>query len=176
MICFSLPSWLQLFQAHFSLPCQAFQGWGAGRAKSFTLHRQASPAAVHAGSQPAPTTASACPESRRSVQRGTDLHLLEEPLRDPACHPVRENDWAYFSFSHHSASPVRTQHLFTVTVPTPTHPPPLSHFRVSSSRGGGPGATLKEPTGLTSHLPRWRPSHLGRVCGMSVEGPIHGLS
>lgn len=118
MICFSLPSWLQLFQAHFLLPCQAFQGWGAGRAKTFTLHRQASPAGLDTGSHPAPT-ASACPESRRSFLRGTDLHLLEEPLRDPVCHPVREKDWAYFSFSHHSASPVGTQHLFTVTVPHP---------------------------------------------------------
>lgn len=30
MICFSLPSWLQPFQAHFLLPCQATQSLGLG--------------------------------------------------------------------------------------------------------------------------------------------------
>lgn len=98
MICFSLLSWLQLFQAHFSLsPVRLPRAWGPSEPS--TSHFADDPPSwalclpsrlQHSTGPNSALTTVACPKSCWSFLRWTDLHLSENFLSKAACHQMRE--------------------------------------------------------------------------------------
>lgn len=148
MICFSLPSWLQLSQVRFLLPCRASQALGAGWAKSFTRRRQ-------------PFLPDPGPPSK--LQHSTAPTLLPPGCPGPVlvrgwrtqCVTTWEKMSRPISHPHHcSASSVGAQ----ASIYSPPLCPKPFHFRVFLRRGQR--LNLKEPSGLTCGIRiRFLPSH-----------------